>query len=219
MFNGKQNKSRIRDIAVAINNARYFKSQDMKPDYMLVCTSLELEGNVNSYIKYDLYTLGKARSYLDRINAFKMNRIWGMETMIDYERRLKQDAYLFYCLKGMETEKQITGNNHVMEFLKGDEPKGLEEVEEIWDIIRPVFYEVYERIGKYIQYIPAEFDELLSETLITFKTTQVGGGYLNIECLLFLYGFFSDLIEMINEEELIDKVIISESGEMRIAPF
>lgn len=219
MFNEKPKISRITRIAVEINNAGYFKSEGWEPHYETVCTSLELEVEVNYSIKYDLYDLGEARWHLDRINDFKMNKIWSLSTKIDYKKRLKQDAFLFYCLKGMKTEKQITGKNLVMDFLKG---KGQlsEETENLWyKKLCPVFYEVYERIGKFIQYIPAEFVELLSETLITFKKTRVGGGYLNIECLLFLYGFLSDLIEMINEEELIDKVILSESGEIRVAPF
>lgn len=170
----------------------------------IVIDALELEHMVEDMKMHgDLYLLGSAQKYLYKINSFKMNQNWSVDTNeINYGERIKDATYVYYCLKGTETEKHITGKTQIMDFLKGEEPSE-DAIDRMWNKAKPIFFSTYKRITQYAEYIPMEFDELICEVVKDFKDGLEfnHSEYFDPEPILFMYGFLNDLMQIVEKEK------------------
>lgn len=170
----------------------------------IVIDALELENVIYKKKIYgDLSSLGGAHRYLYSINNFKIHQKWDIENSeIDYGERIKNDVYLYYCFKGMEVEKQITGKEVIMEFLRGEE---LSEagIDHMWRKAHSLFFGTYKKIMQLSEYIPEELDEVICKAVREFKWDYEmnKSEYYNPESLLFLYGFLSDLTTLAENEK------------------
>lgn len=196
----EQSKLNIKSIAETIDN--YSTSDYVYPE--IVIMALELENTIEKEIICGaLSSLGGAREYLHTLKYFKMNEKWNTGlTDINYKFRMQKDIYQYYCVRGMQTEKQITGKEIVMETLRGEELSD-NGIVVMWRKFHEIFFDTYKKVMKYSEYIPDVFDDIICETVkefkIDYKYNQLEG--IDPEPLLFMFGFLSDLLEKVEEEK------------------
>lgn len=196
----EESKLNIKSIAETIDN--YGISDYVSPE--MVILALELERTIEKEINCGaIYSLGGAQEYLYTLKHFKMNEKWNTgRTDINYKIRLQNDLYQYYCLRGMQTEKQVTGKEVVMEMLRGEDLSDT-GIEIMWKKFHKIFFDTYKNVMKYSEYIPDVFDDVICETVKEFKRDSKYNRleYIDPEPLLFMFGFLSDLLEKVKEEK------------------
>ncbi len=97
----------------------------------------------------------------------------------------------------------------------------LDDCERLWQKISKIYYRIYERIASFSKYVPPMIDTLITETHVNYKELQrwYPEDQRDIEDVFFMYGILHEIILMINEENLIERTIVSKSGEGQVAPF
>lgn len=165
--------------------------------------------------------------YLPSMARFKTNEIWNT-TGVDYLKRIKHDAFVYYCQLGFEYEIEFDPDMHIRHFLE-DGNTGQEAYIRCEELLE-VYYRVYARITSFSKYIPLCVDEMIATVHCRLKEAYAYGymeqwyiedalfvnGYMEqcyIEDVLFMYGILHEIVIMINEEKLIKGFIVSESGE------
>ena len=199
----------------------YFMRDETEDILNVISFSTHLECIVKRMYILEFESLNKAikNRFLRSMAGFQINEKWDT-TEINYTYRIKHDAYVYYCKLGFEQEKDFDPDMHIRRFLE----KGCVEIEDcegLWRVISKLYYKVYERIASFSEYIPQMIDIFIAETHSHYK--ELFDWYRedqrNVEDVLFMYGILHEIIIMINEEKLIKRTIVSESGERQVAPF
>ena len=138
--------------------------------------------------------------YLPSIHQFEIHSEWNNTDELQIDQRFKEAVYMYYVLKGYEEESTLDKDTSIKTILNSE----FSDLYSFKDRIEKLYYFALKELMKYAECINGTICELLFKTMDSlFTTRNIGITYDYIECILFVYGLYVEILEIYDPKKQI----------------